>query len=129
MPGRAITCPALRATEPYAEIQRSEVERMLHRLILHAGLVAWLAVSATGCEHKSSGAPKKESPANVPNIPKEEKLNEFELTPAAEERLGIVTTPLEKRPTVPMRMYGGEIALPTRASPVVTAPFAGVLES
>ncbi|HLJ10655.1 MAG TPA: HlyD family efflux transporter periplasmic adaptor subunit, partial [Planctomycetaceae bacterium] len=72
---------------------------------------------------------KAEAPGNVPNTPKEDKLNEFELKPAAEERLGIVTTPIERRPTVRMRMYGGEVVLPTGASLIVTAPLGGFLKS
>ncbi len=63
-----------------------------------------------------------------PEFPKEDKLNEFELTPAAEERLGIVTNPIEKRATVRMRTYGSEIVLPTGASVIVAAPLAGFLQ-
>ena len=62
-------------------------------------------------------------------FPKEDKLNEFELTAKAEERLGIVTAPIEKRTMARMRMYGGEVVLPTGASLIVSAPMAGFLRS
>jgi RND family efflux transporter MFP subunit len=89
-----------------------------------------LSALLAGCEHKSSGASKKsEPPANVPNVPKEDQLNTFTLTPAAEKRLGIETAAIEKKPVVRRRVYGGEVVLPTGASLVVTAPLAGFLES
>jgi RND family efflux transporter MFP subunit len=98
---------------------------------LPAGALALLAVMTTGCEHKSAGATAKPTPpaklAEV--IPKEDQLNTFELTPEAEERLGIKAVPVEKRSVVRMRMYGGEVTLPTGASLIVTAPLAGFLES
>jgi len=103
---------------------------MAQAFLRYGGLILLLGGFSIGCEHSSAGAAKKsEAPANVPNIPKEEQLNMFTLTPAAERRLGIETAALEKRPTVRMRMYGGEVVLPTGASLVVTAPLAGFLES
>ncbi|MBI3864723.1 MAG: efflux RND transporter periplasmic adaptor subunit [Planctomycetia bacterium] len=87
---------------------------------------------AAGCDRNSAGSPAKSTsppPASVPNAPKEDQLNTFELTEAAAKRLGIETTPVEKRSMVRMRMYGGEITLPTGASLVVTAPLAGFLRA
>jgi len=93
-------------------------------------LVSALALASAGCGQKSSAAAQKaEPPAKVPNVPKEDKLNEFELTAKAEERLAIVTTPVEKRALARMRMYGGEIVLPTGGSLIVAAPLAGFLEA
>ncbi len=100
------------------------------RQFLIAGLVTALAAFTAGCGQKTSAAPKAEPAAKVPkNAPKEDKLNEFELTPKAEERLGIVTTPIEKKPVVRVRTYGGEVVLPTGASLIVTAPLGGFLKS
>jgi RND family efflux transporter MFP subunit len=109
----------------------AEIDSMSHRLTLIAGLIACLASLLTaGCGQKSAASAKKpEPPAKVPNVPKEDKLNEFELTPQAEERLAIATTPVEKRAIARMRMYGAEIVLPTGASLIVTAPLAGFLEA
>ena len=100
------------------------------RQLLIAGLVATLAALAAGCGQKTSAAPKAEPAAKVPkDAPKEDKLNEIELTPKAEERLGIVTTPIEKKPVLRMRTYGGEVVLPTGASLIVTAPLGGFLKA
>jgi multidrug efflux pump subunit AcrA (membrane-fusion protein) len=89
-----------------------------------------MAALTAGCGQKTSAAPKAEPAAKVPkDAPKEDKLNEFELTPKAEERLGIATTPIEKKPVVRMRTYGGEVVLPTGASLIVTAPLGGFLKS
>src|SRR5258708_31114321 len=100
------------------------------RQLLIAGLFAAAAALAAGCGQKTSAAAKAEPAAKVPkDAPKEDKLNEFELTPKAEERLGIVTTPIEKKPVVRMRTYGGEVVLPTGASLIVTAPPGGFLKS
>ncbi len=108
---------------------------MSARLTLSARLLAGclalgvLVPGGTGCNQKSTaGAKKAEAPAKVPNVPKEDKLNEFELTEKAEERLGIVTAPMEKRTMTRMRMYGGEVVLPTGASLIVSAPMAGFLQ-
>ena len=93
-------------------------------------MMCLVALLNAGCGQKSTASAKKaEPPAKVPNVPKEDKLNEFELTPQAEERLAIVTTPVEKKAIARMHMYGGEIVLPTGASLIVTAPQAGFLEA
>ncbi len=100
------------------------------RQICAAQSVVLLAFFLAGCDrHTAAAAKKAEPPATVPNVPKEDQLNTFTLTPEAETRLGIVTVAVEKRPTVRMRTYGGEVVLPTGASLVVTAPLAGFLKS
>ncbi len=92
--------------------------------------VVLLAAFSLGCDHKSAAASKtSEVSAKVPNVPKEDQLNIFTLSPAAEKRLGIETTAVEKKPVVRRRVYGGEVVLPTGASLIVTAPLAGFLES
>ena len=65
------------------------------------------------------------------NPPKEDQLStvrDFSRR-TAYERLGIETVPLEKRSMARMRMYGGEVTLPTGASLIVTAPLPGFLKS
>ena len=101
------------------------------RHLLFAALILALAIPAAGCSQKSSAAPTKPATAaKVPaSTPKEDKLNEIELSAQAEERLGIVTTPMEKKPMLRMRTYGGEVVLPTGASLIVTAPLGGFLKS
>src|SRR5262245_37243578 len=108
-----------------------EVDAMLCRPLLGAGLIVAAATLAAGCGRRSSAAPTKAEPAaKVPaSAPKEDKLNEFQLTPKAEERLGIVTTAIEKKPVLRVRTYGGEVVLPTGASLIVTAPLGGFLKT
>src|SRR5260221_9651056 len=102
---------------------------MCVRQIAAAGVII-LALLATGCGQKSAGSTVAAAPASkVPNVPKEDQLNTFEISPAAEERLGIVTTEVEKRAMPRKRMYGGEVTLPTGASLIVTAPLPGFLRS
>jgi RND family efflux transporter MFP subunit len=91
-----------------------------------------LAVLVAGCSQKSAGSTAKSATAStVPNPPKEDQLNTFDvgITAPANVRLGIETTPIEKRPTQRKRMYGGEVTLPTGASLIVTAPLPGFLHS
>ena len=88
-------------------------------------LVAWCGFSA--CDQKAA-TPKAEPAAKVSNPPKEDQLNTFELTAAAEQRLKIETTAVEKRSVVRVRMYAGEVVLPTGGSIVVSAPLAGFLQ-
>jgi RND family efflux transporter MFP subunit len=103
---------------------------MLRHSTALGGLLLVCAVALTGCEHKSSGAAAKPpAAATVPNPPKEDQLNTFSLTPAAETLVGISTTAIEKRPITRMRMYAGEVVLPTGGSIVVSAPLAGFLQN
>ena len=105
------------------------VQILFFRRSASAGFLV-LSLCATGCGQKSAGATATAEPASkVPNVPKEDQLNTFEISPAAEARLGIITTPVEKRATGRMRMYGGEVTLPTGASLIVTAPLPGFLRS
>lgn len=88
-----------------------------------------LALLTAGCGQKAGATAKAEPASKVTNPPKEDQLSSVEITAAAEGRLGIETTPLEKRATPRKRMYGGEVALPTGASLIVTAPLPGFLSS
>lgn len=94
-------------------------------------LLALLLCASTGCQKNAAGASpaKSEPPAKVANVAKEDQLNTIELTPKAEERLGIKTAPVEVRKIHRTRTYGGEVTLPTGASIIVSAPLSGTLQS
>jgi RND family efflux transporter MFP subunit len=103
---------------------------MLRPGIALSGLLLLCIVYLTGCEHKSAGAAGTAEPAaKVPNPPKEDQLNTFELAPTAEKRLEISTGTVERRPIVRVRMYAGEIVIPTGSSIIVSAPLAGFLRA
>jgi len=101
---------------------------MFLRKILCGCLLAAIA-GGYGCQ-KTAAPPKAgaTAPANVPKVAKEDQLNVFELTPDAEERLGIVTNEAEIKPMTRMRMYGAEVMLPPGASLIVAAPLGGILK-
>src|SRR5579863_2642200 len=94
-----------------------------------AGMM-FLAVASAGCGQKSAGSTAKPPAAStVTNPPKEDQLSSVAITTEANEHLGIETVLLEKKATPRKRMYGGEVALPTGASLIVTAPLPGFLSS
>ena len=102
---------------------------MFFRQNVAAGMIL-LTLFAAGCGQKSAGSTAKAvSASTVENVPKEDQLNTFKISPAAEVRLGIETRLLEKRAMPRKRMYGGEVTLPTGASLIVTAPLPGFLRS
>lgn len=61
-------------------------------------------------------------PAKIAAPTKEADLATLTLTPEAEKRLGIVTTPVERRKLARTRLFGGEIILPARAAGDTNAP-------
>jgi RND family efflux transporter MFP subunit len=81
-----------------------------------------------GCHQKAAAPAKPPAPAHVSQTVKETDLNTIELAPEAEERLGIETAAVERRPIRRRRMYGGEVVLPTGASITVSAPTGGTLQ-
>jgi cobalt-zinc-cadmium efflux system membrane fusion protein len=91
-------------------------------------MILGLAVCG-GC-HKGPSAPAKPpAPAHTSQTVKETDLNTIELTPQAEERLGIQTAAIERRAIRRRRIYGGEVVLPTGASITVSAPTGGTLQA
>lgn len=94
---------------------------------LRAALLPLVAALA-GCNRPAHSATKSEPPAHVAQIASEEKLNTIVLTPDAERRLGLETAPVESRKVARRRAFGGEVALPTGASLVVSAPVNGTLK-
>lgn len=92
-------------------------------------LVALSCIFVIGCEQRAPSAPKSAPPATVATIAHEDQLNTIKLTPAAEQRLGIATAPIERRKVERLRNYGGEISLPTGASIIISAPIGGTLQA
>lgn len=96
---------------------------------LSAAAVAILIFTlAAGCQKPVAKAAKVE-PAKVAHPAKEGDLNTIELTPEAEERLGINTVAVERKAVHRRRTYGGEVVLPTGASITVSAPTGGTLQA
>ena len=78
------------------------------------------------CGH-SKDEPKKAAAATVQHALKEEQLATVTLAPEAETRLGVETTPIERRAVGRTRSVGGEVIAPPGQSNVVNAPIAGTL--
>lgn len=118
-------CPRRRQAKSPLCRQRRRVCRSAI-LTMAAALSCLLIV---GCGPKATTAAKAEPPATVAQIAHEDQLNTIKLTPDAERRLGIAVAPVELRKLEPLRSYGGEIALPTGASIIVSAPVGGTLQA
>lgn len=87
-----------------------------------------LVVSVCGCERRTESA-KPVPAAVVDQIAHEDQLNKIHLTVDAERRLGITTTGVAVRRMEQFRSYAGEVALPTGASLIVSAPVGGTLQA
>jgi RND family efflux transporter MFP subunit len=89
-----------------------------------------ICLLSLGCSQQAGQAAKPaEPPAKVAAIAQEDRLNTIQLTPEAEQRLGIALAPVQSRPMQRLRSYGGEVALPTGASIIVSAPLGGMLQA
>lgn len=93
------------------------------------GLLAAVILPYAGCQKPAAKVAKPEPPAKVAHTAKESDLNTIDLTPEAEERLGIRTVAVERKAVRRRRTYGGEVVLPTGASITVAAPTGGTLQS
>lgn len=92
----------------------------------HLLLLATLALM-WGCSSETQTSSSAAPPAKVANGVKESELTTVMLSPEAEQRLGIETAAVEKRPLARVLRLGGEIiAIPGRRI-FVTAPVAGVV--
>ncbi|MBS0211291.1 MAG: efflux RND transporter periplasmic adaptor subunit [Planctomycetes bacterium] len=91
--------------------------------------LALLLGVASGCKPAPEAKAKAEPPAKIAQVAQESELNTIKLTPEAEGRLGITLAPIARRPVQMLRPYGGEIALPTGASLIVSAPLGGTLQA
>lgn len=90
---------------------------------------ACLASLLAGCGRTTQATSKPaQPPAKVANVAKEDQLNTIELTPAAEQRLGIKLAAVELKKIRRVRTYGGEVTLPPGGSIIVSAPVSGTLK-
>jgi cobalt-zinc-cadmium efflux system membrane fusion protein len=97
-----------------------------HRILT---LMTGWSLLLAGCEQGSKAAvAKSPAPSKVATPVKEDSLNTITLTPEAEQRLGIQFAAVEMKPVQQIRTYGGEVALPTGASVIVSAPVGGTLQ-
>jgi RND family efflux transporter MFP subunit len=101
---------------------------LLSRAFMSA-VMAVAVLHCAGCQKTAAKSPKSEPPAKVAHTAKEGDLNTIELTPEAEERLGIKSVAVERRAVRRRRTYGGEVVLPTGASITVSAPTGGTLKA
>jgi RND family efflux transporter MFP subunit len=91
-------------------------------------LIGWCILIA-GCDRGAKSASEKPAPPSKVATPvKEDQLNTIVLTPRAEQRLGIQLAPVEIKRVRQVRTYGGEVALPTGAAVIVSAPVSGTLQ-
>jgi cobalt-zinc-cadmium efflux system membrane fusion protein len=91
-------------------------------------VLAALFVVSCG-NHQSSTQTKHAIPAQVNQYTNESNLANITLTPEAEERLGIVTKPVEMKRITRQRTYNGEIITPPGRTITVSAPFGGTVEN
>jgi cobalt-zinc-cadmium efflux system membrane fusion protein len=81
-----------------------------------------------GCQRSDAGTTTHAtSPAKTTQPVNESQLNTIELTAEAVHRLGLTTATVEVRKMARSRPYGSDIALPTGASVIVSAPLAGTV--
>src|SRR5262245_33314257 len=86
------------------------------------------ALAACGCAPPAAKpAAAHASPAKVETVAQEAKLNTIQLTPEAEQRLGITLAAVEEKNIQRVRTYSGEIAVPPGASLIISAPVGGKL--
>lgn len=83
----------------------------------------WLVTYKPG----SKAADKRQSPASVDKLVKEEELNTVTLTEEAEKRIGVACSAADKKAVRRVRTYGGEVAVPAGRTIVVAAPLGGLL--
>lgn len=74
---------------------------------------------------KSDAAHAK--PAKIDKLPVETDLANITLTPAADRRLGITTAKVTQREVTQRRTLGGQTAVPSGKTIIVSAPLAGII--
>lgn len=92
-------------------------------IALGAAQIAISAPADTGAQK-----PKADGPAHVENRVLENQLTTIQLTPKAEERLGIKLATVEARSVARSFSYPGFVTLPPNQSVTVSAPVAGLVE-
>jgi len=99
------------------------VERSVMTMIAGCACV----IVAAGCSKESASAAAPRA-ATVTAPVKETALTSVTLAPEAEQRLAIMTVPVERRSVARTRTVGGEIAPVSGAALTITAPVAGTLQ-
>jgi biotin carboxyl carrier protein len=111
---------------------------MNYRSGIMTGVAATLLLTGTAAAGwwlytKKPGEANKPShpavPATVPKPFKEDQAYALTLTPDAEARLAVQLGKVERRHLRRYREYGGEVAVPTGRSVIVSAPLAGTLRT
>lgn len=93
-------------------------------------VVVLFVASLIGCQRASPVDGKATIPAaKVAHVAQEDELNTIQLSPEAEERLGIEVAPVQIRSIERKRTVGGEVSLPPGKSIIVSAPLAGMLRA
>lgn len=85
----------------------------------------WLLTSAPG----GSSVEKKAPAATVTKVVKEDELNTVTLSEQAAQSLGVKHGVVAKKAVRRVRVYGGEVTIPTGQAIVVSAPLGGVLRA
>ena len=92
-----------------------------------AAVVPVCLVNICGCDEKPTTAAKPPPPASSSHPVKESDLNVLTLTPDAERRLDVKTSPVRRKRVSRARLFGGEVVVPPGRSVVVSAPLAGTV--
>lgn len=109
-------------------VQQIAVTILCLALAIAIAAGTWRLAIAPETAHASK-TDKPASAATVAKVVKEEDLNTVVLTPEAERRLGIETGAVSKKSLSRVRVYGGEVAIPTGRSAIVSAPISGILQA
>jgi multidrug efflux pump subunit AcrA (membrane-fusion protein) len=86
-----------------------------------------IALLTTGCSKNSDTKSTKTSPAKVEKVATETEIGRITLTPEAEERLGILLSPITEQDVQRRRTLGGDVMIPIGKSITVNAPFSGTV--
>ncbi len=98
-----------------------------HRRTGRLAILLWLAGLSSCVRTQEADSPKSTPAAKVQNAVKEADLTTVTLSPEAERRLGISTTPVVVKRVHRSRTFGGEVVVPAGRTIVVSAPIAGTL--
>lgn len=74
-----------------------------------------------------SGDAKPAPAASVAKTVKEDDLDTIELSPQAEQRLGLAVGAIRQVPFARQRLYGGEVMIPAGRTVLVAAPLGGII--
>ncbi|MBX3278800.1 MAG: efflux RND transporter periplasmic adaptor subunit [Acidobacteria bacterium] len=104
------------------------VFRVLNGRILFIMTIILSSMWSSACSKPQAAESQQAAPAaKVENAVKESELATVKLSAKAEERLGIVTTPVAVEQVAQTRTFAGEIVLPPDRTMSVAAPVSGTL--